>query len=123
MFNRSYINGHQLHPHYFNNSKIRSLAKSTNLQAGEDFARVIKNLSDKTKLKIYYLLGQVEEMPVSDIKEILGISQSAVSHALSDLKKIDLIKSTRCGKLICYSLNNRKKKKIDLFLKSIGINI
>lgn len=111
MFNRSYIKGHEGHPHYITDSKVTSLQKSVNLHGGEEeLLRIIKNLSDPTKLKIYLLLHKVEEIPVTDITQILNMSQSAVSHALSDLKNLGLIESHRCGQLICYSLSNGKKK-------------
>lgn len=111
MFNRSYIQQHKGHPHYISDSKLRSLQKNTQFSADEEaLVRVIKHLSDPTKLKIYLLLHKVEEIPVTDITHILCISQSAVSHALSDLKNIGLIESHRCGQLICYSLKKLKKQ-------------
>ena len=68
-----------------------------------------KALSDPTKLTIYLLLKKIPEVSVGDISKVTNISQSAVSHALADLKKLDIIKSRRCGQLICYSLNNTEE--------------
>lgn len=111
MFNRSYINGHERHPHYLTNSKLVSLQKRVSLSSEEEgLLRIIKNLSDPTKLKIYLLLHRVEEIPVTDFTWILNISQSAVSHALSDLKNLGLVESHRCGQLICYSLTKDKRQ-------------
>lgn len=102
---------HKGHPHYLTDSKFISLQKKTKLSIEEeDLLRIIRNLSDPTKLKIYLLLTKVKAMPVTDITQILDISQSAVSHALSDLKNLGLVESYRCGQLICYSLSNGKKK-------------
>lgn len=111
MFNRAYIQGHKGHPHYITNSKISSLQKTINLsQDEEELVRIIRNLSDPTKLKIYLILHKVEEIPVVDLTQVLGLSQSAISHALSDLKNLGLVECHRCGQLICYSLANGRKK-------------
>lgn len=111
MFNRSYIQGHKGHPHYLSDVKVLSLQKNIRFsQQEKKLVTIIRNLSDPTKLKIYLLLYKVEEIAVSDITQILGLTQSSVSHALSDLKNLGLIKSHRCGQLICYSLSNGKKK-------------
>ncbi|MBI2021536.1 winged helix-turn-helix transcriptional regulator [Candidatus Daviesbacteria bacterium] len=110
MFNRSYIKGHEGHPHYITDSKVASLQKKVSFLSDEEkLLRIVKNLSDPTKLRIYLLLHKVKEIPVTDITQILNMSQSAVSHALSDLKNLGLVESHRCGQLICYSLVNGKK--------------
>lgn len=111
MFNHSYIKRHKDHPHYITDSKLLSLQKNISFSTDEDeLVRIIRNLSDPTKLKIYLLLHKVEEISVTDLTQILNLSQSAVSHALSDLKNIGLIESHRCGQLICYSLKKLKKQ-------------
>ncbi len=119
MLNRSYVQPHKGHPHYIIDSKILSLQKRIKFSVEEEgFLRIIHNLSDPTKSKIYLLLAKVKAMPVTDMTQILGLSQSAVSHALADLKKLGLVESYRCGQLICYSLSNGKKKnKFSSFLE------
>ncbi len=112
MLNRSYIIGHEGHPHYLSDSKLLSLQKNVSFSTEEDeLVRIIRNLSDPTKLKIYLLLHKIEEISVTDLTQILALSQSAISHALSDLKNLGLVECHRCGQLICYSLSNGKKKK------------
>lgn len=111
MFNRSYIKVHEGHPHYLTDAKVLSLQKTVSFSAEEEeLVRIIRNLSDQTKLKIYLLLHRVEEISVTDLTQILGLSQSGISHALSDLKNLGLVECHRCGQLICYSLSNGKKK-------------
>lgn len=111
MFNRSYIHGHIKHPHYITDAKVLSLQRNVNLSKTEEqLIRVIRNLSDPTKLKIYLLLHKVKEISVTDLTLILGLTQSAVSHALSDLKNLGLVKARRCGQLICYSLTDKDWK-------------
>lgn len=111
MFNRSYMKGHKGHPHYFTNPKILHLQRKVHLSEEEkQLIRIIRNLSDPTKLKIYLLLHKVKEMAVTDMTQILNLGQSTISHALADLKTLGLVESHRCGQLICYSLSNIKKK-------------
>lgn len=110
MLNRSYIKGHERHPHYITNTKILSLQKNVSFSSEEkELIIVIRNLSDPTKLKIYLILHKVKEISVADLSQILGTSQSGASHALTDLKNLGLIESHRCGQLICYSLSKDKK--------------
>lgn len=119
MFKRSYINAHKDHPHYITNSKLEGLKKRVNLSYDEeDLLRILKNLSDPTKLKAYLLLHKVEEIPVSDIALLIGVTRSAASHALMDLRNLGLVTSHRCGQLICYSLvRNKRENKLLNFLK------
>lgn len=117
MLNRSYIKLHQGHPHFLSDSRLLLLQRRMTFSSKEDeLIRIIRNLSDPTKLKIYLLLAKVSEISVSDLALVLYISQSAISHALSDLKNLDLVESHRCGQLICYSLTNRKKNELSNFL-------
>lgn len=115
MFNRSYIQGHERHPHYLSDTKVLSLRKTVSFSSEEeDLVRIIRNLFDPTKLKIYLLLRKVEEISVTDLTQILTLTQSGVSHALSDLKNLGLVECHRCGKLICYFL--KKDKETNKFL-------
>ena len=54
-------------------------------------------------MKILYVL-QKSEMCVCDLAEILGVTQSAVSHQLRMLKQMKLVKNRRDGKTVYYSL-------------------
>lgn len=102
---------HRGHPHYLTDSRILSLQNKTYFsKEEEELVRIIRNLSDPTKLKIYLLLHKVEEISVTDLTQILGLTQSAVSHALSDLKNLGLVEPHRCGQLSCYSLSNGRRK-------------
>ena len=69
----------------------------------QDLAEFFKVFGDGTRLKILYVLLS-SEMCVYDIAEVLGMSQSAISHQLRVLKQMDLVKNRREGKTIFYSL-------------------
>ena len=68
-----------------------------------DLAELFKIFGDSTRIKILYVLFE-SEMCVCDIATLLNMTQSAISHQLSVLKKNKLIKSRRDGKTIFYSL-------------------
>ena len=69
----------------------------------QDLADFFKVFGDATRLKILYVLLN-SEMCVLDIAQILGMTQSAISHQLRVLKQMDLVKNRREGKTIFYSL-------------------
>lgn len=120
MSKRSYINSHVGHPHYLTNTQIQSLMQQVQLRESDKKIMLIFNhISNPTKFRICMLLSKVKELPVVDITNILGFSQSSVSHALSDLKNLGLVESHRCGQLICYRLTkNKDVNRIRQFIKN-----
>ena len=68
-----------------------------------DLAELFKIFGDSTRIKILYVLFE-SEMCVCDIAQLLGMSQSAISHQLRALKQSKLVKYRRDGKTIFYSL-------------------
>lgn len=68
-------------------------------------SRNFKALGDPTRIKLLYLLAQ-EECSVGHIAEVLNMSQSAISHQLSLLKNLKLVKSRREGKSIFYTCDD-----------------
>ena len=70
-----------------------------------ELADLFKVFGDTTRIKILYaLMGR--ELCVADIAEIVGASQSAVSHQLRSLKQARLVKFQRDGKNVIYSLSD-----------------
>ena len=68
-----------------------------------DLADLFKLFGDSTRLKILYVLFG-SEMCVCDIAQLLGMTQSAISHQLRILKQNKLVRSRRDGKTVFYSL-------------------
>ena len=68
-----------------------------------DLAELFKIFGDSTRIKILYVLNE-SEMCVCDIAQLLGMTQSAISHQLQVLKKSKLVKYRREGKTVFYSL-------------------
>ena len=82
---------HQIEDGMPNEEKIENLA---------DFYKVF---ADVTRVKILCVLFQ-SELCVCDLAEVLGMTQSAVSHQLRVLKQAKLVKNRRDGKIVYYSL-------------------
>ncbi|WP_165062967.1 MULTISPECIES: helix-turn-helix transcriptional regulator [unclassified Adlercreutzia] len=70
-----------------------------------DLADLFKVFADTTRIKILYALMRTPRC-VADIAEIIGATQSAVSHQLRILKQAHLVKFQRDGKNVIYSLSD-----------------
>ena len=68
-----------------------------------DLAELFKIFGDSTRIKILYVLFE-SEMCVCDIAQLLGMTQSAISHQLRALKQSKLVKYRREGKQVYYAL-------------------
>lgn len=68
-----------------------------------DLAELYKVFGDSTRIKILYVLFEAE-MCVCDIAQLLGMTQSAISHQLRVLKQSKLVKFRREGKTVFYAL-------------------
>lgn len=68
-----------------------------------ELAELFRIFGDSTRVKILCALTEAE-MCVGDIAELLGTSQSAVSHQLRVLKQSKLVRFRRDGKTVYYAL-------------------
>lgn len=68
-----------------------------------DLAELFKVFGDSTRIRILSVL-MGEELCVCDIAEVLGMTQSAVSHQLRVLKNAKLICNRKEGKQVFYAL-------------------
>ncbi|MGD9964057.1 MAG: ArsR/SmtB family transcription factor [Candidatus Izemoplasmatales bacterium] len=68
-------------------------------------SNLFKVIADPTRIDILYTLKD-SRLSVSEIKDKLNMSQSAISHQLRVLKDVNLVKDERVGKNIFYSLSD-----------------
>ncbi len=68
-----------------------------------DLADLFKLFSDGTRVKILYALLE-SELCVCDLSEVLGMTQSAISHQLRTLRTGKMVKYRREGSTLFYSL-------------------
>ena len=76
-----------------------------------DLAELFRIFGDSTRIRILYVLFEAE-MCVCDIAQLLGMTQSAISHQLRSLKNARLVKARREGKTVFYSLADDHVKTI-----------
>ena len=85
--------------------------KMPNTEMIYDLAELFKVFGDSTRMGILCAL-EVSDLCVSDISNVLGISISAVSHQLRVLRNSKLVKATKSGKDVIYSLDDDHVSKI-----------
>ena len=66
-------------------------------------AELFSMFADTTRIRILYALFEAE-MCVCDLANLLGMTQSAISHQLALLKRAKLIRPRREGRAVFYSL-------------------
>lgn len=71
----------------------------------QPMAEIFKVLSDPTRIRILALLAK-EELCVTCIASALGMTHSAISHQLRLLRAAGLVKYTKEGKEVIYSLDD-----------------
>ena len=74
-------------------------------EAVTTLAETFKILGDPTRIKIAFALSK-EELCVCDIANLLGVSQSAVSHSLRTLRQMKLVRFRKEGKIAYYTLDD-----------------
>lgn len=70
-----------------------------------DLAGLFKVFGDTTRIRILYALFE-SELCVNDMAQLLGLSQTAVSHQLRVLKNNKLVRFRKEGKIVFYSLDD-----------------
>lgn len=71
----------------------------------EDVVNFFKAIANKGRIKILYALKQ-HSLTVTEISEHVGMSQSAVSHHLKDLKMARLVSNKKEGRKVIYHLDD-----------------
>ena len=76
-----------------------------------EISTFFKILGDNTRVKILFALDH-DEMCVCDIANVLNMTKSSISHQLSYLKDLNIVKSRKSGKEVYYSLNDEHVKEV-----------
>ena len=87
---------------------------SAQLERTEDFqavSEVFKQLSDSSRVRIFWLLCHCEEC-VMNISALVNMSSPAVSHHLRQLKSSGLIVSRREGKEVYYKTADTEESQL-----------
>lgn len=76
-----------------------------------EISTFFKILGDNTRVKILFTLDY-NEMCVCDIANVLNMTKSSISHQLSYLKDLNIVKSRKSGKEVYYSLDDEHVKEV-----------
>ncbi|MBW1634827.1 MAG: winged helix-turn-helix transcriptional regulator [Deltaproteobacteria bacterium] len=71
----------------------------------EQLATLFKAMGDPNRLRILWALNY-GEMCVCDLAMFIGISESAVSHQLRQLRQLQIVSNRREGPVLYYRLND-----------------
>ena len=92
--------------HFAEDELLNQIKADIEGEDGLDFlGKIFKAIGDSSRLKIIYTLSK-SPLCVCDIAEVLDMTQSLVSHHLKTLRKLNLVKSKRKGKMVIYSLDD-----------------
>ena len=87
-----------------------------NEDTATQLAELFRALSDPSRVRIVAALMD-GEVNVSTLAEIVGISESAVSHQLSTMRHLRLVRARRQGRQVYYSLDDEHVA--DLFQRGL----
>ena len=71
----------------------------------------LKIMADTTRTKILFAIKNGPKS-VAEIQDLVGATQSAVSHQLSIMRRVKIVSTKREGNKIYYSLTNNEIAKI-----------
>jgi len=92
------------HTHAVDPKTVRRVRAQLKLDETMDLlAETFKALGDPARAKILYALARAE-LCVCDLAEIVGASESAVSHQLRILRALRLVTHRRDGRQVYYAL-------------------
>ncbi len=91
---------------FVNARKVEIVRRSMkSADAVQVLAETFKLLGDSTRIRIAHALSR-EELCVSDLANLLGVSQSAASHSLRVLRQMRLVRVRKEGKIAYYTLDD-----------------
>lgn len=81
------------------------LARLADRPSLAETAALFRMLGDPTRVTILQALS-ISELCNNDLAAILGLSESAVSHQMRDLRFLKLVNADRRGRMVYYSLTD-----------------
>ena len=91
---------------YIDRERVESvLCSLVERDQAEDVSNVFRVLSDPTRVAIVHALS-LAELCNCDLASILGISESAVSHQMRELRLMKLVTADKRGRMVYYRLSD-----------------
>ncbi len=76
------------------------------MQKIDDLAKTFSALGEKTRFRLYQLLGEQPEICVSQLASTLRITPACVSQHMKILAEAGLVTRIRDGQRVCYKLTS-----------------
>lgn len=76
---------------------------SLNEHTAAHVAELFRSFSDTSRVRILYAIME-QEMNTSKLAELLGLTESAISHHLRGLRQMRIVQARRDGKEVYYSI-------------------
>lgn len=80
-------------------------------------AELFRSFSDTSRVRLLSALAE-QELNVGTLAELVGISESAISHHLRGLRQMGIVKARRDGKEVYYRIEDEHI--ITLFKQGVG---
>jgi len=89
----------------------------------EEIIKILKAISDESRIRILAILKEKQNLCVCEIREIIGLSQPAISSHLKILENAGLIQNVKDGKWVNYRLNSEVEIIVTEFLDKIFLDL
>lgn len=96
------------HNHHSEIDNIEFLKQLDNIQHFQIVSEIFKQLSDPTRIRLFWLLCHCEEC-VLNISAIMDMTSPAISHHLRALRSSELVTSKRMGKEVYYTSSDTEQ--------------
>ena len=83
-----------------------------------ELAIIFKVLSNPARIAILQYISSQKSCICNDIVDEIGLAQPTISQHLKELKSINLIEGEIEGKKVCYCINLKTWKKVQVLLNS-----
>lgn len=80
---------------------------------------ILRALNHKLRQQILQLINENGQLTVTEIYVKLRLEQSVASQHLAILRRSNIVKTTREGKFIWYTVNHDRLNDIDQFIKNL----
>ena len=77
----------------------------------EQYAQTFHALGDKTRFRLFQILGEKKEICVGQLAEELGITSACVSQHMKILNEAGLVRRVREGQRVCYEVSTDSQMK------------
>lgn len=95
----------------------------TKVENLEKAAFILKTIAHPTRLAIIDLLNEHNELPVNEVCRLLESEQSIISHHLINMRTRGLLRATKAGNSVLYSLKERNLTQIMNCVNNCNCNL